>query len=225
MNNLIFDRTQSDVSRVNALRERIKDRSATLSEMEEWLSSLKGAYNHTDLNRVGEAINYLADVLNGYGYYNSIKAKADWNIADKPNPEQMAKYLDDLRLLKETFYTFESSPQIPSDMVSLTYEEANNIEKLIYDIDFIIMNMERDFIYSGVPNCGQTRLWQQRFRRTSNWVSLNYSLDKYNQAWNTVTIPSSKIGMLPTDTRETVSETINAWNAKLNEIDALVGVI
>lgn len=225
MINLIYDRTSGDVVRVEALRKKVKNRTASTAEMSEWLSSLKGAYNYTDLNRVGDAINYLANLLNSYAYYNNIKAKNDWKIGDKPNHEQMEKYLNDLKQLKETFFVFQSSPQIPNDMVSLTYEEANNIEKLIYDIDFILKNMEQNFIHSGVANAGQSRTWQQRFRRPSNWTALNYTVDKYNQAWNTVTTPSEGVGTLPTDTRETVSTTINLWNAKMNEIDALAGVI
>ena len=166
MINLIYDRTSGDVARAEGLRKKVKNRTASTAEMSEWLSSLKGAYNYTDLNRVGDAINYLANLLNSYAYYNNIKAKNDWKIEDKPNHEQMEKYLNDLKQLKETFFVLQSSPQIPNDMVSLTYEEANNIEKLIYDIDFILKIMEQNFIYSGVSTCGQERLWQQRFRRS-----------------------------------------------------------
>lgn len=185
MINLIYDRTSGDVARVEALRKKVKNHTASTAEMSEWLSSLKGAYNYTDLNRVGDAINYLAELLNDYGYYNNIIAKTTWETGDKPNSEEMDKYLNDLTQLKDSFYFFQSSPQIPEDMVSLTYEEANNIEKLIYDIDFILKNMEQNFIRSGVANVGQNRVWQQRFRRVEKPAIIVASWDSIEQSrWN-----------------------------------------
>ena len=165
MINLIYDRTSSDVARIETLRKKVKNNTATTAELSEWLTSLKGAYNYTDLNRVGEAIKTLATLLNDYGYVNSIEPKTDWEVGDKPNQAQMQKYLADLQALKDTYYVYSTTPQVPTDMVSLTYEEANNIEKILADIENVIKNMEKNFIHCGVANCGQTRVWQQRFRR------------------------------------------------------------
>ena len=165
MIDLIYDRTISDVNRVEYLRQKVKDRTATQEEIAEWLTPLKGAYNFADLNRVGEAMNYLADALNDFGYYNAVSAKTDWVITDKPNPEQMEKYINDLNELKKCFYVSSTTPQTPSNMVSLTYEKANDIEKILVDIEKIFKSMQNYYVFCGVGNCGQSRLWQQRFRR------------------------------------------------------------
>lgn len=66
---LITDRTQADVSRVQELASKIRSGTASESELAEFNSAaMKGAYNHTDLNRVTAAMNALKSKLEGYGY-------------------------------------------------------------------------------------------------------------------------------------------------------------
>ena len=225
MNSMVFNRTSSDVARVETLRKRIKNQTATPAETLEWLSSLKGAYNYTDLNRVGEAISYLSEILNKYGYRNIVTPKTDWQLGEKPNAEQLTKYIDDLKKIRAVFPILNTTPQVPADMVSLTYEEANDIEKILYDIDVSIRNMENISVVCGVANFGQEKIWQTRFRRPHTWEGLRYSLDKYNQAWLTITSPSNEVGMIPTDSREHITSSINCWNSYLRDIDKLAGVI
>lgn len=182
MVNLIFDRQEADIARLKTLRTKVRNRTATTSEYNEWLTSLKGAYNNTDLNRVGEAINYLANLLNAYGYVNTATAKTDWQIGDKPNPEQMTDYLNNLNKLKTAFVVKPSTPNLPKDMVDLLYSEANNIEKFLYDIDELLRAMSKAFVYSGVAGAGQNRIWQQRFRRYTR--SLRQWLELTQVYWN-----------------------------------------
>lgn len=64
IDNLIYDRTAADVQRVHDFRNRILAggiTALTASERAEYLAGMKGAYNASDLNRVGEAVQYLAD--------------------------------------------------------------------------------------------------------------------------------------------------------------------
>lgn len=66
---LVTDRTQQDVAYVKQLVEKLVTGTATDKEKAEWNSfTLKGAYNHTDLNRVTEAMRYLVFKLRSYGY-------------------------------------------------------------------------------------------------------------------------------------------------------------
>lgn len=75
---LVTDRTQADVSRVKQIAEKIKNGTASESELAEFNSAaMKGAYNYTDLNRVTAAMEALKAKLEGYGYavpgYQKIK--------------------------------------------------------------------------------------------------------------------------------------------------------
>lgn len=193
MINLIYDRTPADITRLKTLRTKIKNRTATEAEFAEWLTSLKGAYNNTDLNRVGEAINYLSYVLNNYGYTNNAKARTDWQKTEKPNPKQMSEYLDNINKLKQAFPYTET--ELPTDMVNLVIKEANNIERFFYDQIEVILVMVQTFIYSNVASLGQSRLWQQRFRRGYSWISQNYRLDQYAE-YDTVALIASEEGKI-----------------------------
>lgn len=69
LDNLIFDRTEADVSRVKTITQKLIGGTATEAEKEEWLSgTMKGAYNAGDLNRVGAAVEYLTETLYSMGY-------------------------------------------------------------------------------------------------------------------------------------------------------------
>ena len=79
---LITDRTRADVSRVQELASKIRSGTASESELVEFNSAaMKGAYNHTDLNRVTAAMESLKAKLEGYGYdvpgYQRIKVPRD----------------------------------------------------------------------------------------------------------------------------------------------------
>lgn len=66
---LVTDRTQADVAYAKALLNKLVDGTATEEERAEWNSfTLKGTYNHTDLNRVTAAMDDLKARLESYGY-------------------------------------------------------------------------------------------------------------------------------------------------------------
>lgn len=66
---LVTDRTQADVNRVKEIAEKIKNGTSSESELSEFNSAaMKGAYNHTDLNRVTAAMEDLKLRLEEYGY-------------------------------------------------------------------------------------------------------------------------------------------------------------
>lgn len=234
MTNLVFDRASTDVTYLNTLRTKVRNRTASTEEFDEWLkASLKGAYNYTDLNRVGEAVNYIANLLNTYGYANTVKAKTDWNMEDKPNPQQMNEYLANINKLKEVFTVKKDTPNTPSSMIYLNWEKANDIEKILYDINLIIGYLEGYFIHSGVANLGQDRVWQQRFRRLRNWASQNYKLSQYADT-DTVSFISSKeeaktlsstsnLRLVQFTELDKVNDVITAFNSNMVSLDSLIG--
>ena len=63
---LITDRTEADFDRAQELSAMGWD-AMTDAEKVEWSGNLKGAYNISDLIRVTAAMEYLTDLLRGYG--------------------------------------------------------------------------------------------------------------------------------------------------------------
>lgn len=124
---LITDRTQEDV-----------DERTT-----------KGHYNASDLNRVAQAMNYIANIFNQRGYHVSIFAKTDWTITDIPTQSQMQQYIADVGTLRSAISVFPSTPAAPSDMEGLSWKEANDIENILHDLDDLLTNMALSWYYSG----------------------------------------------------------------------------
>ena len=152
--NLITDRTQSDVSYVARLAAK-GWAGMTEDEKSQWLLGLKGAYNATDLNRVGNAVTYVAGRPEEAGYAPDIDPKIDWMVSDIPTESQMETYLDNLRALRSAFTVPDSVPQVPADMEGLTYQEANDIERIILAIDALITNIINAYFYSNEVYSGE----------------------------------------------------------------------
>ncbi len=152
---LITDRTQADVDRVVTLRKKWMNGTITNEEKNEYLSSAKGAYNSTDLNRVGAAMEYIAGKLFDAGYGSDLKVKQDWKMSDVPSETNLRYYLDALNSLRAWFVTKTTTPDTPPDIDRLTYIEANNIEQILMDLDFLITQMIQSYIYSGDVYVGE----------------------------------------------------------------------
>lgn len=138
---LIFDRKQSDIAN----------------------DTDKAYISYTDLNRVEEAITYLKQLLAKYGY-NFTTQEKKWLITDFRKNEDMERLRNNIEALRSA-YPYLVSPVTPNPIKYESIEEANTIEEILYKINEIIINMTQNFIHCGVANCGQSRLWQQRFRR------------------------------------------------------------
>lgn len=146
----VTDRTQADVRRLAVLTSK---GWAAMSDAEkaEWLAGMKGAYNHTNLNRVGHNADYLAGLLIQYGYAVSITPKTDWAVGDIPDASEMAVYLANITALKAAFY---GTVVLPGTMDSLTWDGANRIELLLAEIDLNIKHMIASWRYCGAAVCG-----------------------------------------------------------------------
>lgn len=154
MLNLITDRTQADVDRVRHLAQKGFG-NMTADEKTEWLNGLKGAYNASDLNRVGAAVAYVAGRLTGYGYVVSVSPRQDWQVADIPTQESMTAYLADVAALRAALTVAAGTPEVPEDMEQLTWKEANDIEKILVDVDELLTRMAAAWFYSGELYAGE----------------------------------------------------------------------
>ena len=153
--NLITDRTQADVERVAYLTGKVSAETATAAEQTEWASDLKGAYNVSDLNRVGASVAYVAGRLTGYGYAVSVDPRQDWQMTDIPTPESMTAYLADVAALRAALTVSADTPEVPEDMERLTWQEANDIEKILVDVDELLTRMTAAWFYSGELYAGE----------------------------------------------------------------------
>lgn len=145
---LITNRGKEDVDRVKELVSKGYDAMSD-AEKSEWGGEMKGAYNASDLNRVGLAVDYLTSRLRSCGISAETAPKTDWTTDDAPTISQMRKYLADVEALRSAIAVLQTTPLVPPDMEGLTYTEANDIEQILKDIDRLITNMTFAWFYSG----------------------------------------------------------------------------
>ena len=152
--NLITDRTQADVDYAARLNAAGWD-GMTADERTAWTLGLKGTYNAADLNRVGNAVNYVAGRLEGAGYSVPVNPKIDWLESDIPTYSDMEIYLNNVEIIRGTLTVPTTTPEVPEDMEGLTYEEANDIERILLAVDALITNMINAYFYSNEIVCGE----------------------------------------------------------------------
>ena len=177
IDNLVYDRTQADVDRVFTLKNKILTEglsSLSAEEKTEYMAGMKGAYNYGDMNRVGQAVAYIANRMTSLpgqlAAYRAEKgvaddpiyqvpydpssvvvaAKTNWAMGDTPTQSLVKAYLNNLTVLRK----------------QLTLSTANNIEYLLYVIDTTLTEVETElyskidrtvdaFAYVGLYNCGE----------------------------------------------------------------------
>ena len=113
-------------------------------------------YNVSDLNRVGEAVRYLAERFTGYGYAVTVNPKTDWTEDIVPTRKQLEPYRRNIAELRRQLTVMAATPETPETMRALNYVKANNIERILQDIDTIITNMEQAWFFSGDLYAGET---------------------------------------------------------------------
>ena len=150
--NLITDRTQADVNRYLYLKSK-SFADMTEEEQLEWLSDLKGAYNFTDLNRVDGAVDYIIGRLKEIGYFvDGVKTNRLWNVQYVPNQSDMEQYLRNIRIIKNVFAMATS---VPDSMEYFTHQEANAIEQILLDADYLITEISRACVQSNEVYAGE----------------------------------------------------------------------
>lgn len=141
---LVTDRTVADVSRWLMLRNK-GYANMTVAERAEWdAAQMKGAYNPAyDMNRVGVALNSIRDRLAAANYLPSsvFAAKTNWTAADIPTAADLSAYLGHVETVRGAIALFATTPKTPANSGGLDYQEANDIEKILFDIDQLIENM------------------------------------------------------------------------------------
>lgn len=146
--NLITDRTSQDVDRVRVLAAKALQ-DMTDEERAEWLSPMKGAYNYTDLNRVEEAVMYVAERLKEAGYIPVLPAVRTWSVADKPIQSDFVRYFGNVATLRDAIAVWESTPETPSDITKFDANKANDLEKILIDVNQLLSNIAGAWFYSN----------------------------------------------------------------------------
>lgn len=151
---LITDRDESDLYRLKELSEKGLS-EMTAAELGEWLEGLKGSYNAADLNRVETAVEYVSDKLASVGIHLGLEIRKNWAMEDLPSESDMQRYLGNVQAIRDSITMTADTPELTQSMNNLTYEEANDIEKVLMMVNILLENMMKAWYYSGEIYTGE----------------------------------------------------------------------
>ena len=146
---LIRDRTQADVDYALSL-----ELGGVYTD-----ENLKGAYNISDRNRVGRAVNYIAECLRNTGRYEARQElREDWNIYDIVRPEDNKKVLTVLAFLKFQL-PHEETEEVPQSLDNLTYQKANAVENILFDVCEVFERLLDSWFHFGEAYASEFDVW------------------------------------------------------------------
>lgn len=150
LENLITDRTLSDYLRWKELRDKGLA-NMTAEERAEWDTDLKGAYNISDLNRVGSALNYLLGRLTSAGYLRGDEFSMPTALTEYQDltADTFSAYLSAVETIRGAMSQKTTTPPTPADVGGLDFQGANDIEKILLDVEELINNMLLSRHYCG----------------------------------------------------------------------------
>lgn len=163
---VIIDRDQADLDRLRLLLAKPWD-DFSAAEKRWWLGVVKGAYNATDMNRVGYAVNLLAgrlaqlpidmaaymaaryvapDAIFAVPYdpadYADMTGKTTWTDTDAPDVSDSDTYTGNVALLRAAF-DYPTDP-LPESLSKLGYTEANALEKALQGLNSKITDWQTE---------------------------------------------------------------------------------
>ena len=112
-------------------------------------------YNASDLNRVGAAVQYIADRFTAQGYAVTVHPKTDRTEEDIPTAQQMETYRQNIASLRGLIAVMKSTPETPETMRFLDYIKANDIERILLDLDTLLTNAALAWYQSGELYAGE----------------------------------------------------------------------
>lgn len=147
LENLIYDRTEDNVTQLKEL-SKLRYQDMTDEEKQSWIDNLKGCYRYTDLNRVEEAVEYLKNKIIEYGWSINLQPTKIWTQYDYPNSSDMTRYLNNIKAIRDLNWVLSDTPNAPSN-IKLGWSEANDIERILHDVELMLVNITETYLYCG----------------------------------------------------------------------------
>lgn len=114
---------------------------------------IRAYLNYWDLNRIEMDTEYLADMLNGYGYNQNLSHKTDWLMSDFPYVVETERIRTNILELLEVYH--EQETQLPTTLEKLDWKKLNAVEKNLKLMYEMIERMEHSFRYCGTFYSGE----------------------------------------------------------------------
>lgn len=155
---MITDRTQADVNEALRIRGKMqRGESLTPAEQSQYTNGLRGAYGPSDLNRVQDKVIELRSRLIANGVPVpplQPPRESYWGVNKTFYAPDILTYLENVAILSGAYYVLPGTPQTPNMDDWIDYICANNIEKILVDIEVLLDGMISMFFYAAEISSG-----------------------------------------------------------------------
>lgn len=162
LNNLVYDRSQADLAALKQILAKVETGGLDALDADEVAAiksaTNKGAYNYGDIIRVIAAVNTLVSSFAAQGYNVTLAGTLPvngWTNATWVTPAQAAIYLANVEIIRSVLPVMADTPTTPETLANLTFEMANAIEKILFDVSVLIDNMIAAQYYAGDLYAGE----------------------------------------------------------------------
>lgn len=147
---MITDRGVADVEyALKLIRKKQAGQALTDEEWQQYAQGLRGCYNISDLNRVENKVSELSVKLAVSGYPNAVAARV-WTQGDILTDTEITRYLANVAALRAAYYVKAGTPETPGIDRWVDYISANDIERILVDIEELIAAKDASSQTSGM---------------------------------------------------------------------------
>jgi hypothetical protein len=149
---MIYDRTIEDVILSKEIRKNKIQKGEILNQEDIYILE-RGTITINTLNRIERKQEELKQLLTAAGYRNVEIINREWGYLDFFDKDNFERILSNLNILKRAFFVYYNTPDVP--LMSYNYENINDMEKILYDIEEILINMQNKYRHCGEFQCGE----------------------------------------------------------------------
>ncbi len=110
-----------------------------------------GKYDWQDFNRVGAFVKDVVKVLTQAGYEADVITKTDWTRTSIQTRQEMDQYIANIQALRKILAFPPNTPTAPDTIRFLTYQRANDIERILLDLEIQLESMMRVYPKAAMP--------------------------------------------------------------------------
>lgn len=149
---MITDRTKNDIVRAKELRDTKISKGEPLTD-EELTIIERGFATKNTINRIESKQAELKNIINSMGYWNTKFENKGWNWGDIFKKSDLDKIIENNEILLDAFFAYSTTPQAAKSIYD--YQEFNNIEQVLVDVEKMVADIKERYRKSGIFKSGE----------------------------------------------------------------------
>lgn len=149
---MITNRTLNDVITSKDIRDNKVAIGETLTAEEAEIIE-RGFATRNTINRIEAKQAELKYIINSMGYWNTNFENKEWSWGDIFKKSDLDKIIENNKILLDAFFAYSTTPKTAKSVYN--YQEFNNIEQVLVDIEKIVDEIKERYRKSGTFKSGE----------------------------------------------------------------------